>query len=81
VFLKNQCYDQNFAYFSFVLSQKRQIFSLNFSAKIFLKNHIIGPCSGWRDNASYVKQMSAPKLSFNGARFICNSKFSNLIKD
>jgi hypothetical protein len=26
VFLKNQCYDQNFAYFSFVFSQKRQFF-------------------------------------------------------
>jgi hypothetical protein len=26
VFLKNQCYDQNFAYFSFVMSQKRQFF-------------------------------------------------------
>jgi hypothetical protein len=37
VFLKNQCYDQNFAYFSFVLSQKRHFFSLNFLTKIFLK--------------------------------------------
>jgi hypothetical protein len=37
VFLENQCYDQNFAYFSFVLSKKRQFFSLNFSAKIFKK--------------------------------------------
>jgi hypothetical protein len=37
VFLENQCYDQNFAKFTFVLSQKRQFFSLNFSAKIFKK--------------------------------------------
>jgi hypothetical protein len=37
VFLKNQCYDQNFAYFSFVLSQKRQFFAF-FSAKIFYKS-------------------------------------------
>jgi hypothetical protein len=36
VFLKNQYYDQNFAQFSFVLSQKRQFFA-EFSAKIFLK--------------------------------------------
>jgi hypothetical protein len=35
VFLKNQCYDQNFAGFTFVLSQKTPIFSLNLSAKIF----------------------------------------------
>jgi hypothetical protein len=34
VFLKNQCYDQNFAQFSFVLSQKRQFFRI-FLAKIF----------------------------------------------
>jgi hypothetical protein len=26
-FLKNQCYDQNFAQFAFVLSQKRQFFA------------------------------------------------------
>jgi hypothetical protein len=37
VFLKNQCYDQFFSKFSFVLSQKTPMFSLNFSAKIFLK--------------------------------------------
>jgi hypothetical protein len=61
VFLKKQCYDQIFALFSFVLSQKRDFFSADFfrrffspiffadffrrffSAKIFLKNHNIGP--------------------------------------
>jgi hypothetical protein len=36
-FLKNQCYDQLFSKFRFVLSQKTPIFSLIFSAKIFLK--------------------------------------------
>jgi hypothetical protein len=46
VFLKNQCYDQNFAYFSFVSRQKRQFFLLNFLAKIF-KNHNIGPWYVW----------------------------------
>jgi hypothetical protein len=35
VFLKDQCYDQNFAYFSFVLSQKRQLFRRIFRRKIF----------------------------------------------
>jgi hypothetical protein len=38
VFLKKQCYDQNFALFSSVLSQKRRFFPLNFSAKIFKKS-------------------------------------------
>jgi hypothetical protein len=33
VFLKDQCCDQNFAYFIFVSSQKRQFFSPKFSAK------------------------------------------------
>jgi hypothetical protein len=36
VFSKNQCCDQLFS--KFVLSQKRQFFSPNFSAKIFLKS-------------------------------------------
>jgi hypothetical protein len=34
VFLKNQCYDQNVAYFSFVLSKN----NANFFAKFFCKN-------------------------------------------
>jgi hypothetical protein len=34
-FLKNQCYDQNFAYFTFVLSQKRQFFAEFFGENIF----------------------------------------------
>jgi hypothetical protein len=37
-----QCYDQKFAYFSFVLSQKRQFFRCIFRRK-YLKNHNIGP--------------------------------------
>jgi hypothetical protein len=37
VFLKNQCYDQLFSKFGFVLRKKRPIFSLNFSAKNILK--------------------------------------------
>jgi hypothetical protein len=41
-FYQNQCYDQNFAYFRFVLSQKRQFFRLIFRRK-YLKNHNIGP--------------------------------------
>jgi hypothetical protein len=36
-FLKNQCYDQGFAKFGFVLSQKRQFFR-RFFAKIFFKS-------------------------------------------
>jgi hypothetical protein len=42
VFLKNQSYDQNFAYFSFVLSQNTPIFCLIFQQK-YLKNHKIVP--------------------------------------
>jgi hypothetical protein len=38
VFLKNQCYDQNFAYFSFVFSQKRQFFRRIFRRKFFKKS-------------------------------------------
>jgi hypothetical protein len=34
-FLKNQCFDQIFKYFSFVLSQKRQFFSRFFCENIF----------------------------------------------
>jgi hypothetical protein len=35
VFLKNQCYDQNFAQFTLVLSQKRQFFAIFFGENIF----------------------------------------------
>jgi hypothetical protein len=42
VFLRNQCYDQKLAYFSFVLSPKRQFFRRIFRRKYF-KNHNIGP--------------------------------------
>jgi hypothetical protein len=35
VFLKNQCYDQNFAKFGFVLSQKTPIFPRFFGEKFF----------------------------------------------
>jgi hypothetical protein len=35
VFLKNQCHDQNFANFSFVLSQKRHFFAEFFGENIF----------------------------------------------
>jgi hypothetical protein len=35
VFLKNQFYDQNFALFSFVLSQKRQLLAIFFGENIF----------------------------------------------
>jgi hypothetical protein len=35
VFLKTQCYDQNFAWFTFVLSQKRQFFAEFFGENIF----------------------------------------------
>jgi hypothetical protein len=38
VFLKNQCYDQNLAQFSFVLSQKRQYFFAEFFGENFLKS-------------------------------------------
>jgi hypothetical protein len=42
VFLKNQCCDQIFAQFSFVLSQKRQFFADFFGENIF-KNQNTGP--------------------------------------
>jgi hypothetical protein len=42
VFLINQCHDEIFAKFSFVLSQKRQFFRQIFWRKYF-KNHNIGP--------------------------------------
>jgi hypothetical protein len=47
-FFKNQCYDQNFALFSFILSQKRQYFCWIFRRK-YLKNHNVGPwsCPSW----------------------------------
>jgi hypothetical protein len=45
VFLKNQCYDQYFSKFSFVLSQKRKYFRLFFLAKIFLNHKSLGPWS------------------------------------
>jgi hypothetical protein len=45
VFLKNQCYDQIFKQFSFVLSQKRRFFCKSFRLK-YLKNHNIGPRLG-----------------------------------
>jgi hypothetical protein len=41
VFLKNQCYDQIFAQFCFVLSQKRQFFRQKIWRK-YLKYHNIG---------------------------------------
>jgi hypothetical protein len=44
VFLNIQCYDQNLALFSFVMSQKRQFFADFFGDNIF-KNHNIGPLS------------------------------------
>jgi hypothetical protein len=47
VFLKNQCSDQIFAYFSFILSQKRQFFRWIFRRK-YLNNHNIGPWLAWR---------------------------------
>jgi hypothetical protein len=37
IFLKNQCYEQKFAYFSFVLSQKRQFFFAIFFGENILK--------------------------------------------
>jgi hypothetical protein len=40
-FLKNQYYDQNFAQFSFVLSQKRQFFA--FFRRKYFQNQNIGP--------------------------------------
>jgi hypothetical protein len=65
VFLKNQCYDQNFAQFTFVLSQKRQFFSLNFSAKIFFKNHNIGPRWVWEKVAQNIAKLISSKLQHN----------------
>jgi hypothetical protein len=45
VFLKNQCYDQLFSKFSFVLCQKRHFFA-DFFGENISKNHNIGPSSG-----------------------------------
>jgi hypothetical protein len=45
VCIKNQCYDQHFAYFSFVLSQNANFFAEFFGENIF-KNHNTGPRLG-----------------------------------
>jgi hypothetical protein len=42
VFLKKQCYDQNFELFAFVLSHKRHFFRKK-NLRKYLKNHNIGP--------------------------------------
>jgi hypothetical protein len=44
VFLKNKCYDQNFALFSFVLSQKHQFLPILW--RKYFKNRNIGPWLG-----------------------------------
>jgi hypothetical protein len=57
VFLKNQCYDQNFALFTFVFESKRKFFRWIFWRKYF-KNHNIGPGANptiTSYNASVVK--------------------------
>jgi hypothetical protein len=45
LFSKDQCYDQSFEWFSFVLSKKRQVFCRFFQRKHF-KNHNIDPRLG-----------------------------------
>jgi hypothetical protein len=69
VFLKNRCYDQLVSKFSFVLSQKRQFFGENFSAKIFrrkyIKNHNIGPTC--RGGVVYIVLTSLPATKEIGA--------------
>jgi hypothetical protein len=55
VFLKNQCYDQNFALFAFDLSQKRQFFRKKI-AKIFNK------CYDYFFAAKFFNQFSATFL-------------------
>jgi hypothetical protein len=43
-FLKNKCYDPNFAKSSSILNKKPPFLSPNFSPNL-IKNHNIGPCS------------------------------------
>jgi hypothetical protein len=54
VFLKKQCFDQNFAQFSFVLSQKRNFFRRIIRQKYF-KNQNIGPwlCNFLRNSSGH----------------------------
>jgi hypothetical protein len=49
VFLKNQCSDQNFAQFTFVLSQKRQLFfAEKFGENIFKIITSVPDCANFR---------------------------------
>jgi hypothetical protein len=61
VFLENQCYNQNFAYFSFVLSQIHQLFRWIFRRK-YLKNHNIRPWSPCHERS--------PELLWHIDRFV-----------
>jgi hypothetical protein len=63
IFLKNQCYDKNFAYFSVVLSQERQFARQKIRRK-YLKNHNIGP---W--HMFYEAQVQYEKLAFSDSRY------------
>jgi hypothetical protein len=50
VFLKNQCYDQIFAYSSFVMSQKGHVFGIfwaNFFYRLLLRRQLKIVCSLW----------------------------------
>jgi hypothetical protein len=60
VFLKNQCYDQNFALFSFVLSPKRQFFRWIFWRK-YLKNQNIRTRYKWQIFSCFRRKMGRPK--------------------
>jgi hypothetical protein len=69
VFLKNQCYDQFFSYFTFELSQKRQFFR-----EIFFY-HNIGPSFACVKNYSPRKTVFYPPLNyvtwFFISRYVC----------
>jgi hypothetical protein len=66
VFLKNQCYDRNFAWFSFDLNKKRQFFCWIFRRKYF-KNHNIGP---WTLTRAFRQWRRKKDLISKGTRLL-----------
>jgi leucyl aminopeptidase len=52
VFLKNQCYDPNFAKSSSILNKNGNFLHQIFRRK-YLKNHNMGPWMGWGANEDY----------------------------
>jgi hypothetical protein len=61
IFLINQCHDPIFAWFSFVLSKKRQVFRQIFKRKYFL-NHNVGPGFETKKVGAFISSFSAETL-------------------